>query len=309
MSEYLRPDHVRRIDIAIASPGDVVLEREAIRRLFTRWNHANDHAILHPVMWEFASPELGDHPQHLLNQQIIDRSELLIAVFWAKLGTPTPTAQSGTVAEIREFVAKKGPRRVMLYFCIRDIPHSTNPAELARLHDFKNEMRSKGLYHEYRDVGDLERDLYSHLDVKVHELMTGQLPIPESPERQVATPDPRPDLIDFGMTLPEIVSGFARRMDQFDAIQGAGPEKYLALAAHVYRSAAHSLDRFLAFSAAGITLENRAVLESFSAKLKRLAAKHSEYTSKPFPQFFNEGRIISDDLSAHVVHLGHLKRR
>jgi hypothetical protein len=40
-------------------------------------------------MWEFATPELGDNPQTILNKQIIARSDLLVAVLHSKLGTPT----------------------------------------------------------------------------------------------------------------------------------------------------------------------------------------------------------------------------
>ncbi len=29
---------------------------------------------------------LGDHPQHILNKEIIETSDLLVAIFWSKLG-------------------------------------------------------------------------------------------------------------------------------------------------------------------------------------------------------------------------------
>jgi hypothetical protein len=133
---------MRRITVAIASPSDVQQERDVVTKVFTKWNDDNpDLPPLHPKMWEFATPELGDHPQHILNGKIIASSELLVAILHSKLGTPTPTASSGTVEEIREFIARKGPKRVMLYLCKRPLAIDVNPAELSRLNDFKAKMR------------------------------------------------------------------------------------------------------------------------------------------------------------------------
>jgi hypothetical protein len=40
----------RMVEIAIASPGDVPGERDAVPGVFNRWNSAHDEAILHPVI-------------------------------------------------------------------------------------------------------------------------------------------------------------------------------------------------------------------------------------------------------------------
>ena len=179
---------------------------------------------------------LGDHPQHILDERILPKSDLLVAILWSKLGTPTPTAPSGTVEEIREFIRIKGPKRVMLYFCTRDLPYSADPADMAKIREFKAEMQSQGLYHEYTTVDQFERDLYQHLDAKVNEFLKGKLPIPEAvataPKGDSVTlnqhPDPRlREVTDFGTRLEDISSGFSSRLDQFDAIDGSGPDKFL----------------------------------------------------------------------------------
>lgn len=96
-----------------------------IPNLFVRWNHAKKDFHLLPEMWETAAvPTYGDHPQHIINKQILERSDLLVALFWTRIGSPTPSASSGTIEEIREFVRLKGPKRVMLYFCTRPIEQS-----------------------------------------------------------------------------------------------------------------------------------------------------------------------------------------
>ncbi len=223
-----------RVNIAIASPGDVREEREAVPKVFTRWNNAHEQATLHPLMWEYASvPEQGEHPQQILDRQIVGKSELLVAILWSKLGTPTPTAPSGTVEEIREFIRIKGPKRVMLYFCTRNLPYEIDPADLAKIREFKAEMRPHGLYHEYATVEQFERDLYHHLDSKVRELLEGALPLPEAEavskdDPKGVKPHPNPRMrnpINFGTDLQAISAGFGKRMDEFDAIDGSGPKK------------------------------------------------------------------------------------
>ena len=234
-----------RINIAVASPGDVPKEREAVPKVLTRWNSNNEHATLHPLMWESASvPALGDHPQHLLDERIISKSE-------------------------------------------------------------------------YTTVEHLERDLYPHLDAKVSEFLQGKLPPPEpvaaAPKGDSAAPKRHPDprlreLTDFGARLEEIAAGFAGRLDQFDATDGAGPDTFLDLAAHVYYSAASCLDRFLTFSAAGMTEQNKGTLERISTRLKQLAASSEEYLKRPFPQYWKDGREICDALGAHVRFLSDTSR-
>ncbi len=301
-----------RVNIAIASPTDVAAERDAIPRVFVRWNDANGRAFLHPVMWESASvPALGDHPQHILNKQIIEKSELLIAILWSKLGTPTPTAGSGTVEEIREFIKYKGAGRVMLYFCKRDLPYEVDAGELARLRQFKEQMRSQGLFHEYTTCEEFEKDLYRHLDVKVRDLLNGRLPVPSIKEetREIEPPKLREYIdsrlrqpVDFGTTIDDIAARFAARMDAFDRAGFAGPDKFLDLGAHVYVSCANCLDRFLTYSAAGISDQDQHVIERISSRLKQLASRSSEYTQK-FMQYWEEGREISNELSAHAVYM------
>ena len=135
------PEQSTVVKILIASPGDLQAERDRIPHIFTKWSNANRGVHLSPVMWESSSvPELGDHPQHVLDRILIPPSELLVAMFWSKLGTPTPTAQSGTIEEIREFIKLKGAKRVMLYFCDRPMaqgPGAIDATAISLLQEFK----------------------------------------------------------------------------------------------------------------------------------------------------------------------------
>lgn len=292
-------------------------ERQAVPGIFTRWNETHHEAILHPKMWEIASvPELGDHPQHLITPRLLDDSELLIAIFWSKLGTPTPSEKSGTVEEIREFIKKKGARRVMVYFCNRGLSPNINPAELARLQEFKAEMEKKGVLFEYETPKDFERELYYHLDSKISELLRGKLPEPEPETAGVDTREPTAasntahlgQLIDFGSSLPEISTRFAEKMADFAAIDGMGMyprTKHHMQGAHVYASVANCLDRFLTFSR--MRVEDRSPIERITHRLKQLASALPA-PGAPFPNYWDDGRALSEELSTHIAHLDKWKR-
>jgi len=153
--------------VMIASPGDVQTERNLVRDVIAEWNgtHAASRGIvLLPVGWDTdAHPEMGEHPQAIINRQILDNSDILVAVFWSKLGTPTPTAESGTVEEIDRHLASQKP--ALLYFSARDIPQAQlTTREYERLKEFRAECDTRGLVREFRDGNDFRKLFRNDLD-------------------------------------------------------------------------------------------------------------------------------------------------
>ena len=67
-----------------ASTGDVASERSIIRDVIYEWNavHSKSRSIvLLPIGWEsHSSPEMGESPQEIINNQILDKCDLLIGV-------------------------------------------------------------------------------------------------------------------------------------------------------------------------------------------------------------------------------------
>lgn len=104
--------------VMIASPIDVSEERGIIKQVIHEWNdlHAFEKKIvLLPVGWEtHSSPEMGDRPQAILNEQMLEDCDLLVGIFWTRIGTETGEAISGTVEEIEKHMSLSKP--VMLYF-------------------------------------------------------------------------------------------------------------------------------------------------------------------------------------------------
>jgi hypothetical protein len=112
------PSNSIRYEVLIASPGDVVGGRDVVDEVIRDWDSSHSRATgisLHSRRWELdAVPELGDRPQSVINKQIVDHADLVIALFSARLGTPTGVAVSGTAEEIERL--RSIGKHVMVYF-------------------------------------------------------------------------------------------------------------------------------------------------------------------------------------------------
>lgn len=167
--------NAQAIKVMIASPSDVLKERELIRAVIHEWNavHAEDRkVVLMPIGWETHSrPASGDRPQAIITRQL-KTCDVLVAVFWARLGSPTGAADSGTVEEINEHVAAGKP--AMIYFSSAPVhPGSVDAEQYAKLLAFKQSIRSRALFHEYEELGSFRTDFTVHLAQTVIEHFTG----------------------------------------------------------------------------------------------------------------------------------------
>jgi hypothetical protein len=89
------------LKVMIASPGDVAAEREIVTQELYRWNNANAvsrELMLQPVKWEtHSSPEMGTHPQTILNERLLLDADIVVGIFGTRIGTATPDFISGSV--------------------------------------------------------------------------------------------------------------------------------------------------------------------------------------------------------------------
>jgi hypothetical protein len=152
-------------EVLIASPGDVVEERKLLSEVVEDWNaaHAREtRKILQARRWELdARPELGDRPQGIINKQLVDEADLLIAVFSTRLGSPTGVSASGTVEEIERCRSMGKP--VFVYFSKAPIPRDHDPEQLRLLNEYKRELSDIGVYFEFGSQQDLWRLASRHL--------------------------------------------------------------------------------------------------------------------------------------------------
>lgn len=156
------------IPVMIASPGDVAEERDIVRSVIHDWNDVNASAskvVLSPVGWEtHSSPELGARPQELINSRLLKDCDLLVGVFWTRLGTPTGKAKSGTVEEIEEHVAAGRP--AMIYFSSQPVaPQSIDANQFAELQAFKEKLKPLGLVESFDNPGQFKEKFAKQLQL------------------------------------------------------------------------------------------------------------------------------------------------
>ena len=168
------------LKVLIATPGDTGDEVDAITAGIHSWNGRRAEAegvILLPRHWKSDAVPLVDArgAQSVIDSQLVDSADIVIAVFDSRLGQATEGAVSGTAHEIERTTEAGKP--VHVYFSDEPISRSADPAELARLKSFRKEMESKGLLGVYADPTDLgyqvreaiEHDL-TQMDLGVEEL-------------------------------------------------------------------------------------------------------------------------------------------
>lgn len=154
------------LKVMLASPSDVSQERRLARDIVQEWNviHAEDRGIiLMPVGWEtHSTPEMGERAQAIINKQILADCDLLVAVFWTRLGSPTGVAPSGTVEEIEEHLAAGKP--ALIYFSTAPVRlDSVDNDQYSALLSFKESCRSRGLVEDYEDLAAFRDKFARHL--------------------------------------------------------------------------------------------------------------------------------------------------
>ena len=159
-------------NVMIASPGDVASERAIVRDVVYEWNAVNANSrrvVLLPVGWEtHSSPEMGATAQTIINRQVLSKCDLLVGVFWTRIGTATERHLSGTVEEIEEHISDGKP--AMLYFSSQPVVLDTvDMDQVQKLNAFKASCQSRGLFETYDSHGEFKDKFYRQLQLKVNE--------------------------------------------------------------------------------------------------------------------------------------------
>ncbi|GAB3255904.1 hypothetical protein GCM10027347_17370 [Larkinella harenae] len=155
--------------VMIASPSDVSEERALIREVINEWNavHSEDkRIILMPIGWEtHASPAFG-RPQEVINNQILQDADLLVAVFWTRIGSPTGKAISGTIEEIDKHTNAGKP--AMIYISEAKVNrHELNPKQTKALDKYIKKTRNDALTESYESTLELREKFSRQLALTV----------------------------------------------------------------------------------------------------------------------------------------------
>jgi hypothetical protein len=158
--------------VMIASPGDVQAERNIVREVVGEWNSVNAatrKVMLLAIGWETdVAPEMGDAPQNIIDKRILKGADLLVGMFWTRLGTPTAAYASGAVEEIEDHL--KAGKPAMLYFSSAPANlDAVDPDQYRGLKAFRDSCKSRGLFETYSDVDDFRRKLSKQLQIAMND--------------------------------------------------------------------------------------------------------------------------------------------
>jgi hypothetical protein len=178
------------LKVLIATPGDTGDEVEAITKSLHSWNGRRAEAegvILLPRHWKSDAVPLlhADGAQSVIDSQLVDGSDIVIAVFDSRLGQATQGAVSGTAYEIER--TSEAGKPVHVYFSDEPINRSADPTELLRVKEFRTEMEAKGLLGVYSDPTDLGHQVREaiELDLARMDLGVAKLPVAAPPDHAV----------------------------------------------------------------------------------------------------------------------------
>ena len=150
----------------ISGPGDTSSEVQIVREEIAAWN--SKHSVTQGVVFipkHFSTNTVpiyrrGSDGQAVINEQVTNDSDIVVALFKHRLGTPTPrNSKSGTVEEAD---IKEADGTVHVYFWGGDVPQEVARGdEWKRLEAFRDEFHAneRGLYASYESHDDLREQV------------------------------------------------------------------------------------------------------------------------------------------------------
>ncbi|MFJ9099508.1 hypothetical protein ACIRJM_13605 [Streptomyces sp. NPDC102405] len=146
------------MSVFVASPGDTSDERDAVEAAIRSWNSdycLSKGIILLPLRWELdATPRLGSgSAQDGINRELVDRADIIVAMFKNRLGKPTSNGLSGTAEEIEKGIERGLHTHV--FFSAGSFPRNVDPAQVGALQGFRARLESAGIIGEYMSPEDL----------------------------------------------------------------------------------------------------------------------------------------------------------
>lgn len=155
------------LTVLVASPSDVSNLRDVVEREIQRWN-SNGRArraalIMLPARWETdVVPLMAGDGQQVINGQLVDWADIVIAVFHSRLGTATPRSASGTDEEIERARARRIP--IHVYVDTSAVPRDHNPAQLQSLRAYEKQLEARGLVGHFASEQELADQVRHALD-------------------------------------------------------------------------------------------------------------------------------------------------
>lgn len=149
--------------VMIASPGDLEEARDTVEGAIHSWNASRSEraaSVLLPMRWETQAIPMSGFAggQAVINAQLLEKADILIALFGTRAGTPTPAARSGTVEEIDKALERGLP--VHVYFSRMALSYDVDTAALDEVRSLEADLQQRGLtgaFSSYAELGDAVR--------------------------------------------------------------------------------------------------------------------------------------------------------
>jgi len=160
-------------NVMISAPGDVDVECQEVREVIHAWNAAHaehENKVLLPLDWKRNTvPDASMPAQKSINKQIVEKTDLLVAIFKHRLGTPTDKAPSGSVEEIQEVISAGKP--VLLYFSTEAIPQGKEGEQWNALKAFRASCERETYFHTFENAPAFKDMFKDHLAQKAHDFL------------------------------------------------------------------------------------------------------------------------------------------
>jgi hypothetical protein len=159
------------LKVLIATPGDTGDEVAAVTDSLHDWNSARAETaqvIVLPRHWKSdAVPRLGTGSgQGVINEQLVDRADIVIALFDSRLGQATAEAVSGTAEEIQRAI--EAGKHVHVWFSNEPIRRDADLDQLTALRKFRADLEAQGLLGQYEDLNDLAKKVRAAIEDDVN---------------------------------------------------------------------------------------------------------------------------------------------
>jgi hypothetical protein len=221
------PEQVTKLQIFVASPGDVEVERERLKQAVDELNLTLGRTAklyLELVQWKtHAWPGFGDDAQAVINRQI-QPYDIFVGIMWTRLGTPTQRSASGTVEEFErahQRWSEHGRPTILFYFNTAPPPANGDPEQLQAVEAFKRFLDDHGLYWEYDGADEFERSARQHLYQEISALLSAP-PMRASPAvRGRAAVAPRIEDGPSGVEAKLADGGFLAGAEKVEAVANA----------------------------------------------------------------------------------------
>jgi hypothetical protein len=145
---------VQLIRLFVACPGDILDEHSIIDRRIDEINRTSGRHLRFKVerlSWKKDTyGGMAEYAQAVINEQI--DYEIIVGIFWKRIGTTTPNFVSGTVEELENaFILKK---KFLIYFSnVFTNPDTIDGKQLDAVHSYKGDLDAKGiLYKPYDSI-------------------------------------------------------------------------------------------------------------------------------------------------------------